>query len=375
MTISLLSEPVLLDAQTSLATTTAGGLLSTAPPPIDQALALAVATQQFGFSAPVSRLSGERDSNFLLRSPTGSRVVLKFINAAESAVETDFQISLLRHLLGRGARDFTPHHVPALSGADWVEVRGQDGGVYRARAYSFLEGNPAARAPASSALRLALGHTLAVFDDAVSDFVHPGIDRVFLWDVMHLNLLKSHVIHIDDVSLRENADRFIDVFAQSIRPALANVRCQPIHNDLSQSNFVVKESDPTLVAGVLDFGDMTHAPLVCDLAIAASYQMADAPIPLQALHDVTEGFELVTPLQDVEREHLLDLVLARIVQRLVITEWRASQFPENRSYILRHNPQARRLLSELEPVWRQQSRHGRDAARLASLSTSNASRP
>lgn len=46
---------------------------------------------------------------------------------------------------------------------------------------------------------------------------------------------------------------------------------------------------------------------------------------------------------------LPDLILARIVARIVISEWRAERFPQNRTYVLRNTPRAwehlHRLLS------------------------------
>jgi hypothetical protein len=53
-------------------------------------------------------------------------------------------------------------------------------------------------------------------------------------------------------------------------------------------------------------------PLVRGVAIAASCQMADSPRPLEARHEVVEGFESTTPSLRVERGHLRDLELARV---------------------------------------------------------------
>ena len=94
---------------------------------------------------------------------------------------------------------------------------------------------------------------------------------------------------------------------------------------------------------------------VAELAVAASYHMNDAPDPLQALQDVVDGYLRYQPLGAVAHSILLDLVMARLVQRIVITEWRASRFPENRTYILRSNPDARQLLLRLLPIWSQRT--------------------
>jgi len=333
-------------------------LLSTPPPLISEQLALHVAQDHFNLVPPLTRLSGERDSNFLTAGVPGQRRVLKFINSAEPLVETRFQIDVLRHLAKRGGPSLSPCHVPAVMGTDYVEVIDDAGRPCRARAYSYLEGTPATKASTSSEQRRALGHALATFDKAMAEFRHPGVHREFLWDLMQLGKLAPLILHIEDTDLRTTASRFIAAFVRSIVPELGRLRRQVIHNDLSQSNYLVSLGDHASIAGILDFGDMAHAPLVCDLAIAASYQMGVADEPFAALDDVVGGFNAVLKLSPQEHALLLDVVLARVVQRLVITEWRAASFPENRAYILRHNPEARRLLTLLEPVWRTRSRHG-----------------
>jgi hypothetical protein len=54
-----------------------------------------------------------------------------------------------------------------------------------------------------------------------------------------------------------------------------------------------------------------------------SRTIQDGTGSMAALDEVTAGFEEVISLVDVERGHVLNLVIARLVQRIVITEWRA----------------------------------------------------
>ncbi len=341
--------------------------LSTAPPEISPDQAIAVAQSQFGLEGPVSPLSGERDRNFLVQIPGGGRAVLKFVNSAESLSETQLQVAVLRHLRARGTLAMTPQALLTCAGTDLGEWHDGAANTLKVRAYGFLEGRPAMMVAGSARLRRSLGRALGSLDAALADFEHVGTQRVFLWDLMQLTELRAFLRFVGDGELRALASDFLEVFASGIQPALKTLRMQVIHNDLSKSNFIVSAHDDGEVAGILDFGDVGYAPLVCDLAIAASYQMSDAADPLSALDEVAEGFESVQPLLPEEREHLLDLVVARVVQRLVITEWRASQFAVNREYILRHNPEARSLLTRLMPLWRQRSQHARRRISVAGL--------
>lgn len=337
-------------------------LLSTAPPEVSPEQALQVAQAQFGLQGPIAPLPGERDRNFLLHIPAGGRAIVKFVSRAEPAAETAFQVAVLRHLASRSAASGkgaapTPHALSTLRGDDFGSWTAADGATIRVRAYTFLEGTPALQVEGSAALRQSFGRALAALDVALQDYHHEGLQRVFLWDLMQLPSLAPCVHFIRDTALRATAQALLEAFDHGIRPLLGTLRMQAIHNDLSKSNFIVAADDHADVTGILDFGDMAYAPLVCDLAIGASYQMSDAADPLRALEEIREGFESVLPLRSDERDLLLDLVVARLAQRLIVTEWRAHQFPANRDYILRHYSAACDLLARLAPLCQQRSRH------------------
>lgn len=327
-------------------------LLTTPPPHVSPDMAKAAAWVQFGWNAECAPMSGERDRNFLLSVPGKQfRVTLKFINAAESEPETDLQVAVLRHLAASHAQVSTPVALTTLRGQAVFDVSTPSGSV-RARAYSYLEGAPANLVSGTPELRFAIGRAAAELDVALAGFEHPAPSRIFLWDLMQLAHLRPLVRELPDDGQRGFIEEFLSAFEEEIEPSLAQLPLQVIHGDLSKSNLLVDPLDPTRLAGVLDFGDMVHAPAVADLAVAASYQMTDCADPIAALSEVVAGYESVRMLAPAERRHLLDLIIARLVQRIVITEWRAARFPENRNYILRSNPDARRLLGLLMMIWR-----------------------
>ena len=80
--------------------------------------------------------------------------------------------------------------------------------------------------------------------------------------------------------------------------------------------------------------------LVNDVAIAATQQLSDDADLLGPALDLIAGYHATTPLTAGELGLLPDLILARIVARIVISEWRAERFPENSQYVLRNTPRA-----------------------------------
>ena len=112
-----------------------------------------------------------------------------------------------------------------------------------------------------------------------------------------------------------------------------------MHNDFSPDNTLIS-ADASRVCGIIDFGDVTVTALVNDVAIAAAYQLSDEPDLLAPALDLIAGYHATTPLTAAELDLLPDLILARIVARIIISEWRAERFPENRAYVLRNTPRA-----------------------------------
>jgi hydroxylysine kinase len=137
-----------------------------------------------------------------------------------------------------------------------------------------------------------------------------------------------------------------------VLPRLDHLRAQLIHNDFNLYNVLVAADDPERVTGIIDFGDIIHAPLVGEVATGASYHMADTPDPLAAAAEFVGAYHAILPLLAEEQDILADLVTTRHLITVLISEWRSRRYPDNRAYIMRHNPaawDALRLLADLSP--------------------------
>jgi len=318
-------------------------LMETPPPGVDEVEAAEIALTVFGRSGEVRRLSGERDANFLI---DGERpVVLKFVNDVEPDAEALMQVAALEHLAA--ATDLrVPAPVSDLDGRPLSHLTARSGAPIRARCYTYLPGRSAVSLPIDDWSRRAVGRTAGRLTRALSGFSHPAADRLNLWDtraVAHL----APLMEFQPVSpLSEMLAAFLERFRERVTPRIAGLRRQVIHNDLSPSNLVVGEGE---TLSVVDFGDMILAPIVCELAVAASYQITPED-PLSDLARVADAFDAEFPLTDEERELLPDFVLARLAGRILITRWRAERFPENRVYILRSSEAARTLFLALNPL-------------------------
>lgn len=321
-----------------------GPLLDSRPPvfPADQVAAWV--TAHWGLSGSLSPLTSERDLNHRLDADQG-RFVIKIANLAEPHALTRFQTRALRHAAARDPALPIPRVVPARSGGEDITLATG----HLMRVLTWVEGAPLANLPPSHAQALGvarLGGRLAV---ALQGFADPAADHVLQWDIKHAAALRPLVPHITDRTLRALAIRTLNRFETHVAPALPALRWQVIHGDLNPHNLLGDPADPTRVTGILDFGDMVHTPLICDLAIAAAYCL-DPADPAASLAAFTDAWAEECPLTAAERALIPDLVAARMVTTLAITSFRATRYPENAPYILRNFPSAAAGLTALAAV-------------------------
>lgn len=312
-----------------------GPLLDSHPPVFGQDQVAALLSRHWGLRGRLSPLTSERDLNHRLDAPEG-RFVVKIANAAEPHALTRFQNRALRHAAAADATLPIPRVIAARDGADDVLL--PDGNLMRV--LSWVEGAPLAGLPRTGPQGRAVATLGARLLRALRGLDDPAADHVLQWDIRHAAALRPLLPHIEDPDLRALCTRVLDRFDADVAPALPALPWQVIHGDLNPHNILGDPGDPDRVTGILDFGDMVRTPRLCDLAVAASYRIA----PEDALGSLTAfaaAWHAIDPLTPAERDHLFDLVAARMVTTVAITAFRAARYPENAAYILRNVPSAR----------------------------------
>lgn len=308
-----------------------GTLLSVPPPVLPADALLAALAQGWGLTGTLSPLTSERDLNHRLEGP-GGRWLVKITNPAEPREMTDFQTRAFLHVAARAPAVPVARLVPDREGAPWRET---PAGLLRV--FTWQEGQPLHAVPGRYRLASASGAALAGLTAALQDFRHPAADHVLLWDIKQVPRLAPLLPAIADPALRDEAAGFVAEFSTRILPRLAGLPTQVCHSDFNPWNLLATGG---AITGILDFGDMVRTPRVCDLAVAASYQI-DPGAPLASLADFVGAYRAVLPLQAAETELLFDLITARMITTLAIAGWRAARQPGNAEYILRNTPSAR----------------------------------
>ncbi len=323
--------------------------LESTPPAFGEEAARLILRDGFGVeSSALKPLAGERDQNFRVDTAEGRRFLFKISNPADDEQVLELQTAALRHIerVDPGLPVMRP--LPAVAGEPWVEVPGPDGRTYPARLFSFLPGRVTANTALTTAAIWSHGQTTARLGRALRGFFHPAADYEILWDLTHFLKLRPLLTHLSDGPRKAQMERVLDRFEELVAPSLPGLRAQVIHGDMSLDNVLL--GDDLRASGIVDFGDMTHAPLVCDLAVAVADVLHGRDDAIEAADALIRGYVSVTPLDDEEAGLLADLVAARLATEITVTAWRQRIYPDNTAYAASGEPGARAFLDAIEAM-------------------------
>jgi 4-aminobutyrate aminotransferase-like enzyme/Ser/Thr protein kinase RdoA (MazF antagonist) len=240
------------------------------------------------------------------------------------------------------------------------------------RVVSHLPGTTAADVPADEHTRRSLGRLLGRTTRALRGFGHPAAHRPqFLWHLSNAQAVRPWVADIADPQHRALVEGVFRRHEQHVLPVLPSLRAGVVHHDANDRNVLVHGGATT---GLIDFGDMVHAPVVYELAVALAYALLDTPDLVAATEQVVGGYTAEFPLTDDELSVLTDLAATRLAMSVAISSHRSAEHPDN-EYLLVSQAPALRLLQRLAGM-----RHGflhfaaRHAAGLSPVPTERAVR-
>ena len=231
---------------------------------------------------------------------------------------------------------------------------------------SWLDGEPLGGETVGRGLRRDIGASLARLSMALRGFSHPGAWRTHWWDLQQLGRLRPLLGDLPQSGmlpevrealapaelapgglapgetgtgggLRAALGDYLDRFDAEVRPRLARLPVQVIHTDFHGLNLL---GDGSRITGILDFGDALTGPVAMDVAVAACYQLGTGADALAPALDVVAGYHAVDPLDDADLELAAEVIVARVVARIIVSQWNALREPGNRGYLLRRTPQA-----------------------------------
>jgi hydroxylysine kinase len=328
--------------------------LSTPPPEIADKEVDDFIASHYGIAGKARSLNGERDCIFHVQGHAGSDFVFKVSNPNEDPLTSQMQTAVLLHLAAAAPTLPVQRVVNTLNGETEVRFPLQNGQVCRARMLTYIPGEVLRFAKRSPAQRRNLGRVSAEIGLVLRDFKHPAAKRELAWDIQYAGRLRSLVPSIPVDAARQNMLlRCFDDFDARVTPLLPKLRAQIVHNDFNRNNIIVDASNHERITGVLDFGDMVHTALINDVTIGASNQLPETENPLSDSFEFVAGYHETVALTPEELGLMYDLISARVLMSIVITEWRAMRFPERREHICRNTPANWLRLGRLQEISRE----------------------
>lgn len=316
------------------------------PPRFPLGLLRDFAREHWDLEGELTPLEGERDQNHRLTTADDASYVLKVSAAGESEGAVDFQVAALRHL-ERQAPDLpVPRVTASKKGNDREWIVAADGTRHMVRLLSWIPGEPLSR---GDPLTLNGLRNVAAFQAKLArglrGLFHPHARHFVAWDIQRALLLEPGVqAWVADDAKALCAD-FNSRLKREVLPRLPGLRAQVVHSDGHADNLLRTGSDTEEIVGVIDFGDMVHAPLVQDLAVTLASFARHGEMSLDNAVAQVEAWNAVLPLMDDELELLHDLTLLRLATALFLYDFRIHATEKPAAWLAEERPDIVRALS------------------------------
>ncbi len=300
--------------------------LQTSPPAFTRDTAEMLAWDVFSVAGTAQLLYGERDQNFRIRPESGDGIILKILGPDEDAATVEFQTGALEHIAVMDPALPVPRVHRTLNGEAYTRVNDDAGVAHIVRALRFQPGRIMEGVEPGAALLRNTGATLARLNRALANYFHPAAGQRIVWDLRRIVELRPSAGLIEPAATRALVEGVLDRFI-AFMPEMARLRHQMVHNDLHPGNLLIDDA-ASAITGLLDFGDMIHAPLVFDIAVTAAETTGTSMSPIDYAAEVIAGYNAVTPLEDDEFPALFEAIIARHAQSATIHAWRRHNDPE-----------------------------------------------
>ncbi|UTW59545.1 aminotransferase class III-fold pyridoxal phosphate-dependent enzyme [Kordiimonas sp. SCSIO 12603] len=304
-------------------------------PSFDEATILEHLSNQYDLKGTLKALASYSDQNFLLKTETDNKLIVKIANRQESFNELDMQNAAMGHLTK--AKIAVPHVLKSTDGAEISFITNDEGTQFHFRVLSFLEGQFYAEAKPETHgtdLWTSLGTFLGTMDNALKNFKHTGAYRFFDWDLAHgYSICQSKKVDLNEEH-KGVVEHFLSYYHSHIMSQLGKLETSVIHNDANDYNILIDNpNEPKTVTGLIDFGDMVHSHTINELAIACAYALLDQHDPIETLKVIVSAYHQARPLSVADFEVLYGLIALRLCTTLCNAATEYKKHPDN-EYLL-----------------------------------------
>ncbi len=225
--------------------------------------------KQYGLEVSVKPLVGYSDQNFYLLDKNGNEYVLKIAESEKTRDDLEAQNAVLAHIARLSGETICSAVCPTPEGRLIAEIKEKSGVFHFVRILNYLNGKDMRVANYPDHLMNDLGVFLGTMTKALETFDHPALHWYSLWDMRHSRDLAEYLPAVDDPHEKELINYFLGQYRDNAVPLFPRLRPGMIHNDANDFNILVSD-DETRITGIIDFEDMVHSYIVCELAVACA---------------------------------------------------------------------------------------------------------
>jgi Ser/Thr protein kinase RdoA (MazF antagonist) len=284
----------------------------------------------YDVDAELTRLYGELDDNFLAVTAGGEKRVLKIMHEGCDSRRVDFQCRAMSHLATTASELNLPQVIPASNGLAYNESR-IDGASRLIWLLKYCPGTLLADVtPHTNYLLRSFGRMMALLDVGLESFTHPAMKQGHKWQLTRAAAVRPFVKYIANDAAPQ-VDETLGHFESDTLEKLIGLRQSVIHNDAHTDNVLVNagEGGREVVDGLIDFGDMSYQPTVCEAAIALAYVSIGKDDPIRACAAFLAAYTEIYPLSEAEIGVLYDLIMTRLAVTIAITFERRHEDPDD----------------------------------------------
>ncbi|MEZ5758986.1 MAG: phosphotransferase [Emcibacteraceae bacterium] len=299
----------------------------------------------YGLTGIIKPLAGERDQNHLLTTPDGHKYVLKVASAHEDRGVIDYQVKVLKHVEQKAPDLNIPRNIMSMEGNDFALIHNDAGQEHVMRLLSYVDGVPFGhQTHPDEAIIFEAGKFQGALCMALTDFSHSAEGHFMPWDISRGVVLSPTLRTSQFGEVERLVLPLLDHFEKNVLPKLNSFRKQTIHNDAHDGNMLISKGG---FKGLIDFGDIVHAPVIQDAAIPLTrfVGLTDDPLKYGGLY--LEGFSRSFPLYAEEVDLLYDLLVLRAALTIQLMDFRIKNNDRNKNNLISGYPRLVKMLENL----------------------------
>ncbi len=281
----------------------------------------------YSLKVKFSELSGYQDLNYLAKTESGEKYILKISTDQEDRDFINTQNAILLNLAKQPIGNLLPHPILNKAG-EFITLITINGIVAIARLFPFIEGSFLAESMPDIAFYVDLGRAFSQIDQQMAGFENATLKcRTHEWDLSRIMEVEEDIHLISDPADRRVAHYYLMKYREEVLPVYHKLPRALIHGDGNDWNILVNSIGK--VAGIIDFGDMLWSARINEVAIVLAYAMMGRSDYMDVYDAVIRGYQEILPLTELELSLLYYLVGARWCQTLVMAARRTKSDTPN----------------------------------------------